>query len=155
MKTLYESLLDIDIQANQGIEKELKRVLKSIGTVGNYEGGYSIPNGRSNRIFVPHILQGLGFDANCIHIFMYTMSNSSEDWVLEITLSKRSDDDMKHICNVLCSRVYMDRWAFNKWNDVVKYLLKPASKSLDTLKRFLNNIGKLDGHSVDKILLLK
>lgn len=52
-------------------------------------------------------------------------------------------------------KVYMDRWEFNKWNDVVKNLLKPAAKSLDSFKNFLNNIEKWNEQCAGKQLLLK
>lgn len=167
MKTLKESLLDdIESTMNNGrewvkeIEKEKKEFLKVISTAKNYEGGYSLKNSRSNGIFAPNVIHGLGFDANHIHIFMYTMdsfnyTSSNDDWVLEITLTKRSDDNMKHICTVWEKKVYMDRWDFDKWNDVVKELIKPAAKSLDTFKKLLDNMEKWNDDLVDKKLLLK
>ena len=166
MKNLYESILDdIDVQMQQGddwakeIEKEKKEFLKVLGAAKNYEGGYSLKNARSNKVFTPNALHELGFDANHIHIFMYTMdsfnyTSSTDDWVLEITLSKRSDDDMRHISTVWEKKVYMDRWSFDKWNSVVKNLLKPAAKSLDTFKKFLNNMEKWNEQLVGTKLLL-
>lgn len=82
MKTLKESLLD-DIDTTmkngsewvKGIEKEKKEFLKIIGTAKYWEGGYSLKNGRSNGVFVPNVLHELGFDANHIHIMMYTMDS--------------------------------------------------------------------------------
>lgn len=97
MKTLKESLLDdIETTMDNGskwvkeIEKEKKEFLKVIRTAKNYEGGYSLKNGRANGVFVPNALHELGFDANHIHIFMYTMdsfnyTSSNDDWVLAIT----------------------------------------------------------------------
>jgi hypothetical protein len=49
----------------------------------------------------------------------------------------------------------MDRWLFNKWNDVVRDLIKPATKSLDTFKKFLDNMEKWNEQLVDTKLLLK
>jgi hypothetical protein len=167
MKHLYESILDnIDIQMSNGdkwmkeIEKEKKEFLKVIGAAKNYEGGYSLKNGRSNKVFVPNALHEIGFDANYIEIMMYTMdsftfSDYTDEWTLNIILSKRTDDNMKHICNVLDKTVYMDRWLFNKWNDVVRDLIKPATKSLDTFKKFLDNMEKWNEQLVDTKLLLK
>lgn len=91
MKTLKESLLDdIETSMSNGskwakeVEKEKKEFLKVLGTAKNYEGGYSLKNGRSNGVFTPNILHEMGFDAEHIHIFMYTMdsfrfSNASDD----------------------------------------------------------------------------
>lgn len=169
MKTLKESLLnDIEDTLAHGdeweknLKGEIKEFLKVIGTSKNYEGGYSLKNCRSNKVFTPNVLQELGFDANYIEIMMYTMDsfslssdNYNCDWLLNITLSKRSDDNMKHICDVWNKKVYMDRWLFNKWNDVVRELIKPATKSLDTFKKFLDNMEKWNEQLVSKQLLLK
>lgn len=167
MKTLYESILsDIEDTIAKGddyikvIKEEIKEFLKAISAAKNYEGGYSLKNSRSNGVFAPNVLHDLGFDANHIHIFMYTMdsfnyTSSNDDWVLEITLTKRSDDNMKRICTVWEKKVYMDRWEFNKWNEVVKDLLKPAAKSLDSFKKFLDNMEKWNEQLVSKQLLLK
>lgn len=166
MKALYESILDdIDVQMSNGdewvkeIEKEKKEFLKVISTAKNYEGGYSLKNGRTNKVFVPNALKQLGYDANYIEIMMYTMdsftfSDYNDEWALNIALSKRTDDNMKHICNVWDKTVYMDRWCFDKWNEVVKELLKPAAKSLDTFKKFLDNMEKWNEQLVGKKLLL-
>lgn len=167
MKSLKESILDdIDVSLQKGDDyvaerkKEIKEFLKVIRTAKNYEGGYILKNGRSNKVFTLNALKELGYDANHIEIFMYTMDNfsytsSNDDWALEITLSKRSDDNMKHICSVWKKKIYMDRWEFDKWNDVVRDLLKPAAKSLDTFKKFLDNMEKWNEQLVSKQLLLK
>lgn len=67
MKTLKESLLsDIDTNLAQGdewennLKAEIKEFLKVIRTAKNYEGGYLLKNGRSNKIFTPNALQELG-----------------------------------------------------------------------------------------------
>lgn len=167
MKTLKESLLsDIDTNLAQGdeweknLKAEIKEFLKVISAAKNYEGGYSLKNGRSNKVFTPNALHELGFDANHIEIMMYTMdsfnyTSSNDDWVLEITLSKRSDDNMKHICTVWEKKVYMDRWIADNWRGIVKDILKPATKSSDTFKKFLDNMEKWNGQLVGKQLLLK
>lgn len=167
MITLKESILsDIDDTLAQGdnwektVKAEIKEFLKAIGTAKNWEGGYSLKNGRSIGLFTPNALRELGFDANYIHIMMYTMdsfnyTSSTDDWKIEITLSKRSDDNMKHICTVWEKKIYMDRWEFDKWNDVVKNLIKPATKSLYTFKKFLDNMEKWNEQLVGTNLLLK
>jgi hypothetical protein len=167
MKTLKESLLDdIETTMNNGskwakeIEQENKAFLKAISTIKNYESSYSLKDGRVNQVFVPNALKQLGYDANHIEIMMYTMDNFGfethmNEWKLSIILSKRSDDSMKHINTVYDKMVYMDRWEFYKWNDVVKELIKPAAKSLDTFKKFLDNMEKWNEQLVGKQLLLK
>lgn len=163
---LYEGILSgADTVLAQGdeweknLKAELKEFLKVIRTAKNYEGGYILKNGRSNKVFTLNALKELGYDANHIEIIMYTMdsfsyTSSNDDWALEITLSKRSDDNMKHICSVWHKKIYMDRWEFNKWNDVVRDLIKPAAKSLDTFKKFLDNMEKWNEQLVGTKLLL-
>lgn len=82
MKPLYESILsDMETAMDKGdelakeIENEKKEFLKVIRTAKEWEGGYSLKNGRSNGVFTPNVLQELGFDANHIHIIMYTMDS--------------------------------------------------------------------------------
>lgn len=166
MKTLKESLLDdIETSMENGnewvkeIEKEKKEFLRAISAAKNYEG-FGFKNGRKTSFFVPNALKQLGYDANHIEIIMYTMDNfhfdtHADEWKLTICLTKRSDDNMSYICSVWEKKVYMDRWEFNKWNDVVKDLIKPAAKSLDTFKKFLDNMEKWDEQCVGKQLLLK
>ena len=164
MKTLYESLLDdIDTTMKNGsewakeIENEKKEFLKVLGTAKNYEGGYSLKNGRSNGIFTPNVLHELGYDANHIQLLMFTRDSSIDDsWVLELSLSKHSDDNMRrYIGAVLDKRIYMDRWVADNWRGIVKNIIKPATKSLDTFKRFINNMEKLNGQYISPSSLLK
>jgi hypothetical protein len=177
MKTLKESLLsdneikesllsDIDTNLAQGDEweknfkGEIKEFLKAFGTAKNYEGGYSLKNGRSTGFFVPNTLQELGYDANHIRLLMYTMdsfnyTSSNDNWAIEISLSKRSDDNMKHICTVWEKKVYMDRWIADNWRGIVKNVIKPATKSLDQFKKFLINMEKLNGQYISPSSLLK
>lgn len=166
MKTLKESLLDdIETSMENGnewakeIENEKKEFLRVISAAKNYEG-FGFKNGRKTSFFVPNALKQLGYDANHIEIMMYTMDNfrfdaHADEWKVTIWLTKRSDDNMNHICGVWEKKVYMDHWEFNKWNDVVKDLIKPAAKSLDTFKKFLDNMEKWDEQCVGKQLLLK
>lgn len=166
MKTLKESLLDdIESTMNSGsewakeIENEKKEFLKAISAAKNYEG-FGFKNGRKTAFFVPNALKQLGYDANHIEIMIYTMDNfrfdaHADEWKVTIWLTKRSDDNAEHINGVYTKMVYMDRWEFNKWNDIVKELIKPAAKSLDTFKKFLDNMEKWNEQLVGKQLLLK
>lgn len=176
MKTLKESLLsdneikesllsDIDTTLVQGdeweknLKAEIKEFLRGISSAKSYEG-FGFKNGRKTAFFVPNALKQLGYDANHIEIMMYTMDNFTfdahgDEWKVTIWLTKRSDDNMKHINTVWATQVYMDRWEANKWNDIVKNLIKPAAKSLDTFKKFLDNMEKWNEQCVGKQLLLK
>lgn len=166
MKTLKESLLsDIDTNLAQGdeweknLKAEIKEFFKAISTAKNYER-FGFKNGRKTAFFVPNALKQLGYDANHIEIKMYTMDNFGfethmNEWKVSIWLTKRSDDNTEHINGVYDKTVYMDRWEFYNCNDVVKELIKPAAKSLDTFKKFLDNMEKWNEQLVGKQLLLK
>lgn len=167
MKTLKESLLD-DIETSmtdgdqmiKDFENEKKEFLKVLSAAKNYEGGYSLKNGRSIGLFTPNALYELGFDANYIHIMMYTMdsfnyTSSNDNWAIEITLSKRSDDNMKHICTVWEKKIYVDRWTADNWRGIVKNIIKPATKSLDTFKKFIDNMDKYNEQYTNVNSLLK
>lgn len=167
MKTLKESLLDdIDTTMKNGsewakeIEKETKEFLKAISTAKNYEGGYSLKNGRSTSFSVPNALHKLGYDANHIHILMYTMDSfntvyEDDDWVLEIELSQRNDADMERLSTVWISKIRIGRWVADNWRGFIKNIIKPATKSLDTFKKLLDNMEKHKDRYIDANLLLK
>lgn len=161
MKTLYESLLsDIDANLAQGdewdknLKAEIKEFLKAISTAKNYES-FGFRNKRKTSFFVPNALKQLGYDANHIEIMIYTTDDLTDEWGLTILLSKRSDDNKKHINNVWIKSVYMGRLEFDKWKYVVKDLIKPAAESLDIFKKFLDNMEKCNKQCVGKQLLLK
>lgn len=171
MKTLYESILDdIDVQMSQGdewvkeIEKEKKEFLKELGLAKNYDGGYSLKNGRSTGFFVPNALKELGYDANHIKIMMYTMDSFNygdhgDEWMLEVSLSKYDEDDTKNfrkfIGTIWEKKVYIDRWTADNWRGIVKNVIKPTTKSLDQFKKFLINMEKFNGQYISPSSLLK
>jgi hypothetical protein len=165
MKTLKESLLDdIETTMNNGskwakeIEQETKEFLKVISTAKYWDGGYSLKNGRSNGVFVPNILHELGYDANHIHLLMYTEDSNgwiSGSWTLEISLSKRSDDNMRRICTVWEKKIRITRGVADNWRAFIKNIIKPATKSLDTFKKLLDNMEKYNGRPIEVNLLLK
>lgn len=171
MITLKESILaDMDDTIAQGdnweknLKAEIKEFLKAISTAKNYESlGYK--NGRKASFFVPNALKQLGYDANRIDIMICTAYNFSTadkavDWKLNIwlniCLTKYSEDNKEYLNGgIYDNAVYMDYWVYDKWNDVVKELIKPAAKSLDTFKKLLDNMEKWNGQLVGKQLLLK
>ena len=166
MKTLKESLLtDIDDTLAYGdeweknLKGEIKEFLKAITTAKNYES-LGFKNGRKTAFFVPNLLKQLGYDANHIDITISTIYNfrgyevKDVDWKLNIWLTKHSDDNMEYINGgIYDNTVYMDYCEYNKWNDVVKGLIKAATKSLDTFKKFLDNMKKWNGQLVNKQIL--
>ena len=167
MKTLKESLLDdIETTMNNGrewakeIEQETKEFLKAISTAKNYEGGYSLKNGRSTAFSVPNVLHKLGYDANHFHLLMYTNDSfnsvfEDDSWTLEICLSKLSDDGMLRKSTVWSRKICISRWVADNWRVFIKNIIKPSTKSLDTLKKLLDIMEKYNGRPLDANLLLK
>lgn len=62
---------------------------------------------------------------------------------------------MKHICMVWEKKVYIDRWTADNWRGIVKNVIKPATKSLDTFKKFLDNMEKYNEQCISPSSLLK
>lgn len=166
MKTLYEGILsDMENTLTNGdkilkdFEKEKKEFLRFIGSAKYYKTTGFI-NDRRASFFVPNVLKQLGYDANYIEITMYALEDlyyidHGGDWKINVSLTKRTDDNFTHINTVWEKKVYMDRSLFNKWNEVVKDLLKPAAKSMDSFKKFLDNMEKYNEQLTSINSLLK
>lgn len=171
MKSLLESILDdIDVQMSSGDEwvkqskAETKEFLKLIGTINSYdtpELGINIIR-KNNivlrcRLFAPYTLKQLGFDANAIKIIIGPVYET-DDWSLKIsiyTVEDKSKLGTVYVKPLWEKKVYLENYEFSKSSDIVKNLLKPAGKSLDTFKKFLNNMEKWNEQLVGKYLLLK
>lgn len=168
MKALYESILDdIDVQMSQGDEwakeskAETKEFLKAIGTIKSYNTltlGINTDT-LSCRLFAPYTIEQLGFNANAIKIIISTVEETSDFfWKMKISIYKVEDKSKLGTIYVKPSwekKVYIKFDEFNKAADVVKDLLKQASKSLDAFKKFLNNMEKWNEQLVGTNLLLK
>ena len=165
MKTLKESLLDdIETTMSNGselvkeIEKETKEFLKAIGAIKTYNkiGVKLRPTDTLRcRLFVPYALKQLGYDANIIKIIISTLDETG-NWRINIslcTVEDKSDLKMGNDKPVWEKTVYNEEYL--KSSDIVKDLLKPAAKSLDTFKKFLNNMEKWNEQLVGTNLLLK
>ena len=92
--------------------------------------------------------------------YNFSTADKAVDWKLNIwlniCLTKYSEDNKEYLNGgIYDNAVYMDYWVYDKWNDVVKELIKPAAKSLDTFKKLLDNMEKWNGQLVGKQLLLK
>jgi hypothetical protein len=168
MRTLKESILDdIETTMDNGsnwvkeIEKEKKEFLKVISTAKNWEGGWSLKNGRSNSVVVPNALRELGFDANYIRLLIYTNDSNgwiSGSWVLEITISKTDEDGLIRTRPVWDKKIRFSYEDADNWRGFIKNIIKPTTKSLDTFKKLLDIMNKYNGRPIDekdKKLLLK
>jgi hypothetical protein len=166
MRTLKESILDdIETTMDNGsnwvkeIEKEKKEFLKVISTAKNWEGGWSLKNGRSNSVVVPNALRELGFDANYIRLLIYTKDSFNsvfdDGWTLEITISKTDEDGLIRTRPVWDKKIRITRGVADNWRAFIKNIIKPATKSLDTFKKLLDNMEKYNGRPIEVNLLLK
>lgn len=167
MKALYESILDdIDVQMSNGdewakeIEKEKKEILKAIGTIKNYNVFVIKPKNKETlrcRLFAPYTLEQLGFNANAIKIIIGCLDETG-DWKMKIsiyTAENKSKLGSSYVKPLWEKKAYLESTEFSKTSDIVKDLLKPAAKSLDSFKKFLNNMEKWNEQLVGKQLLLK
>lgn len=171
MKTLKESLLDdIETTMDKGsewtkeIEQETKEFLKLIGTINSYDSpaiGINIRRKGNKtlrcRLFAPYTIEHLGFNANAIKIIINTVSET-DDWSLKISIYTTEDKSKLgtvYVKPLWEKNVYLENYEFSKSSDIVKDLLKPATKSLDSFKNLLNNMEKWNEQMVGKKLLLK
>ena len=167
MKTLKESLLDdIETSMQSGDEwvketkKETKEFLKEIGAIKTFNKlGIRLKNSDTLRCrrFIPYTLQQLGFDANAIKIIIGTLDETG-DLKLKIAIYTVEDQTKMgtiHVTPSWVKTVYVEGLELYKPTDIVKYVLKPASKSIDSFKRLLNNMEKWNEQLVGTQLLLK
>lgn len=171
MRTLYESLLDdIETTMDKGsewtkeIKQETKEFLKLIGTINSYDSpaiGINIRRKGNKtlrcRLFAPYTIEHLGFNANAIKIIINTVSET-DDWSLKISIYTAEDKSKLgtvYVKPLWEKKVYLENYEFSKSSDIVKDLLKPATKSLDSFKNLLNNMEKWNEQLVGTNLLLK
>ena len=168
MKSLYESLLgdmETNLAAGDAYMDEIKTLCKTISTKKNYEKLSDVfQRGLAIDVYLPTLLDYLGYDANMISIFMYVVDSFDYDsgiWNLTIELSKNDEKDpkkfkiIKPASQIYTNHVYMERNEFPKNIDICKNLLKPATKDYETFKKFLEIIEKNDGQMVNSKMLLK
>lgn len=162
MKTLKESILDdIESTMNSGsewtkeIEKEAKEFLKCIGTLKTYNrAGVKLKPSDTLRcgFFAPYMLKQLGYDANIIKITIRE-DYESDYWKLNISICIGEKIRTADVESVWDKTVYFGEYF--KSSDIVKHLLKPASKSFDSFKKFLNNMEKYNEKVTNTNSLLK
>ena len=176
MKSLRESILDsIEVQMlkedklAERSKSETDEFLKAVGTAKNYIKPRHFPDMRRHILFAPHTLEQLGFDANSIKIVVGG-NYPTGDWVIRISIctiedqseivktqvSQTGDLSSKFNKSPWAKEVVIDFFEFKKPADIVRDILKPASKSLESFKKLLNNMEKMDDKYIeDKTLLLK
>lgn len=153
-ETLKESLLsDADIILTRcedyikQQEKKKSKFLKTIGSDSKYKkmGGYKIS--KFIKIDdVRDILNLLGFDANSIELRIYDNSGPSTSiphWIFSIEIDK------------LYKYVHADETHITDPKVFIKELIKPLTTDIDTFKKALNNMIKLNGQYIHMNDLLK
>ena len=153
-ETLKESLLsDADVILTQcedyikQQEKKKSNFLKTIGSDSKYKkiGAYKIS--KFIKIDdVGDILNLLGFDADSIEIRIYDNSSPSTripEWIFGI----RIDD--------LYNYVLVDETRITDPKVFIKELIKPLTTDIDTFKKVLNNMIKLNKQHIHINDLLK
>lgn len=155
MKTLKESILD-DIETNiskgndyiKGIKEEMCGLNRAIGTIKNYDKLNSrvYINGRRCTMYFTNLLTYLGYDANAMEITMYQLEDDVKDWHFDIFLYKRDGERTSH--SAYEHTIYLYNGHFSKFNDILKKLLKPATKDSDSFVHFLNKLAQYEGQLV-------
>ena len=155
MKTLKESLLS-DIEDTiasgddyiKGIKEEMHGLNRAIGSVSIYTklNPRIYINGRRCTLHFTNLLTSLGYDANAMEITIYQLEDDLKDWYIDIFLYKHDGGRTSH--SAYEHTIYLYNGHFEKFNDILKKLLKPATKDSDSFVHFLNKLAQYEGQLV-------
>ena len=158
MKTLKESILanmDDTIASGddyiKGIAEEMNYLHSKIGVIKSYDKLSSrvYVNGRRLILYFNNLLKALGYDANAIEITIFPLEGDVKDWHLDIFLYKR---DGGYTCrSVYDHTIYLYNGHFKKIDDILKDLLKPATKDSDSFKHFLDKVAHYEGQLITRV----
>lgn len=159
MRTLKESLLD-DIETTitlgtdwaNDMKQAMNELSKCLSTAKNYDRMSKIyKNGRCTKFLViPDLFSMIGLDANKIEIVAYQTDdelNNASDWHLNIFINKR-DAYNKLISSAYDTSVYLYDGVFSTFNDILKKLIKPMTKDIETFKHTLEKLKNYDGQLI-------
>ena len=166
MKTLKESLLaDIETSMQAGDtyakipENTLKELNKVLSTLKNYE---RLPkrvytNGYSTKFLVaPEMFEFIGYEANHIEIIAYQPGGGAGllydglDWRVTIYISKREEYG-RILSSAFEASIYLSDDMVSSFKEILKKLIKPMTKDLNTFKHSLEMFQKYDGQLVEDI----
>lgn len=143
MRTLYESILDdIDVQMSNGdkynndIKGELKELQRIVSRVKHWERGWK-RDMHYIRLSIPNLLNISGYDADAIEIVVSYESVMQANWRIEIVIVKNPHGDRKFLYD---SKVYISELITKHFKDVLKKVLMPACKDIDSFKKFLEKV---------------
>ena len=130
------------------IKEEMRSLNRAIGSASIYTklNPRTYINGRRCTIHFEHVLKSLGYDANMVEITMYQLEDDLKDWHFDIFLYKRDDGYTGR--SAYEHTIYLYNGHFSKFNDILKNLLKPATKDVETFKHFLEQVARYEGQLV-------
>lgn len=143
MKTLYESILD-DIETTMAtgdkycndVKDELKELQQLVSRVKYWERTWR-KDMRYIRLSIPNILNLMGYDAETIEILISYESVMQANWRIEIVIVKDQHGDREFQYD---SKVYISELPTRHFKDVLKKVLTPACKNIDSFKNFLEKV---------------
>lgn len=143
MKTLKESLLD-DIETTMAtgdkyyndIKDELKKLQHIVSRVKYWERGWK-RDMHYIRLSIPNLLNISGYDADAIEILVSYESVMQANWRIEIVIVKNPYGDREFLYD---SKIYISELTTKHFKDVLKKVLMPACKDIDSFKKFLEKV---------------
>lgn len=143
MKTLKESLLSdmedtiaIGDKYDNDIKGELKELQHIVSRVKYWERTWK-KDMRYIRLGIPNILNLMGYDADTIEILISYESVMQANWRIEIIIVKDPQGDREFKYG---SKVYISELTTRHFKDVLKKVLTPACKNIDSFKKFLEKV---------------
>lgn len=155
MKTLKESILagmeDTIASGDdyiKGIKEEMQNLKRAISTIKSYDKLTSrvYINGHRCTIYFTNLLTSLGYDANAMELTIYQLEDDLKDWHLDILLYKQDGGYTSR--SAYEHTIYLYNGHFEKFSDILKKLLKPATKDSDSFAHFLNQLAHYEGQLV-------
>ena len=130
------------------IKDEMRGLNRAVSTIKSYDKLTSrvYINGRRCTMYFTNLLTSLGYDANAMEITMYQLEDDLKDWHFDIFLYKQDGWSTCH--SAYEHTIYLYNGHFSKFNDILKKLLKPATKDVETLKHFLEQVVHYEGQLV-------
>ena len=143
MKTLYESILsDIEDTIAKGdkydndIKGELKELQRIVSRVKYWERGYK-RDMHYIRLAIPNLLKLMGYDADTIEIVVSYEGIMQGKWRMNIIIVNNPLDNREFLYD---SYVYISELTTKCFKDVLKKVLVPACKDIDSFKKFLEKV---------------
>lgn len=142
MKTLYESLLSdiedtiaIGDKYDNDIKGELKELQRIVSRVKYWER--TIKKIHYIRLGIPNLLKLMGYDADTIEIVVRYEGVMQANWRIDIVIVDNSHGNREFLYD---SIIYISELATKCFKDVLKNVLVPACKDIDSFKKFLKKV---------------